>query len=160
MTTKTSRFFKVSRFADKGKKCEEAVHAALKRWAEIDLKHREVNRLLDTRAAQRIVKPAPADFDFYAAPWRVFGLIEVKETKHTYRLFKDKVPQYARLMKRAFAGGVCGVVVYHSTLNKFRGVPLTFMMADSDKGSWNLSSLPLVDTPDQALTRVWEGFGK
>ena len=112
-----ARFAKSSRFADRGKVCEDKVHDALKRWEAQDTGNREVNRLLDSRAAQRIVKSAPADFDFYGES--CFGLIEAKETKHEYRLARDKVPQLARLRKRGNAGGVCGVVIYHSTLNQF-----------------------------------------
>ena len=52
---------------------------------------------LDTKAAGRIVKAAKADFEFFYFPtnsvYAFFGLLEVKETEHEYRLQRAKVSQ-------------------------------------------------------------------
>lgn len=138
--------------AERGKDCETAVMKALKRWQEQDPKHREFNRLLDTRAAQRIVKPAPADFDFYGNG--MFGLIECKQTKHPYRLSKGNVSQLPRMLKRYLAGGACGIVVYHSEERVYRGLSMAFLQGDSDKGSWDLRAVPAVATASEALAQI------
>lgn len=144
-----------SRFADRGKVAETAVQKYLTRWAAA-LPKREFNRLADTKAAGRIIKAAPADFDFYAEG--NFGLIEVKETKHDYRLERSKVSQLPRLRLRASAGGLCLVLVLHSTLNKWRALLVQELTSFGDKGSWNLTDRPLFDNCDDALASAWQGF--
>jgi hypothetical protein len=99
--------FKRSRFADRGKKAEEAVQRFLTDWAS-QSSTREYNRLVDSKAAGRIIKAAAADFEYCcktAYGEEFHGLIEVKETEHEYRLSKDKLPQLPRLRKRQKCGG-------------------------------------------------------
>lgn len=148
----------------KGKTAEDAAKKALTVWVARDPMHREFNRLLDSKAAMRIVKAAPADFDYYAmfdpgsdVEQAAFGLIECKETKHEYRLSRSKVTQLPHLVRRARCGGICGVLVYHSTLNKFR--ILSAQWLDAREGaSWDLRGLPLHDTAEQALAHLHCGF--
>jgi hypothetical protein len=145
---------KKSRFADRGKEAENATQDYLEWWQERSA-YREFNRLPDTKAAGRTIKAAPADFEFYhgspADDRPTFGLIEVKETQHEYRLERDKVTQLARLRKRSKCGGKCPVLVHHSTIDKWRIVLAPQLMEFGDKGSWNLSGFELFDSPDAAL---------
>ena len=142
-------------FADRGKKAEDAVHKALAKWAE-GYADREFNRLLDTRAAGRIVKSAAADFEIFAPG--VHGLVEVKEVAHDYRLARDKLPQMARLRKREMAGGLCLVVVHHSTIKLWRIATAAQLAEGGDKGSWNLTDWPTYIDAGAALASIHEIF--
>lgn len=145
---------KSSKFADRGKEPEKVVKEFLvDEWAAAS-PHREANRLVDSRAARRIISAAKADFDFYSGfdPASAYhGLIEVKSTEHEYRLARDKVPQLPALRKRELCGGVCFVLVHHSTLKGWRLLHVSWMANSGDKGSWNIGHLPLFDTPQQAM---------
>lgn len=148
----------------KGKTAEDATKKALAAWVARDPMHREFNRLLDSKAAMRIVKAAPADFDYYAVFDRgtaveqtAFGLIECKETKHEYRLSRSKVTQLPHLVRRARCGGTCGVLVYHSTLNKYRMLLVEWMEA-TEGASWDLRDVTLHDSAEQALAHLHCGF--
>ena len=151
-----ARFASVSRHANKGKGTETQVQNALDTWQRVEPLTREYNRLLDSKAARRIVKTAPADFDYYADG--TFGLIEAKETEHSFRLPKARVTQFASMLKRHYAGGVCGIVVYHSKDKVYRGVPMDFLVLGADKPSWDLTPIPAVPTASEALCHIWEGF--
>ena len=158
MTNKIIPSFRKSKLADRGKSAENAANAFLSLWAGGHAK-REFNRLIDTKAAGRIVKAAKADFDFYYSPADqgvipYFGLLEVKETKHDYRLDRAKVPQLPNLVKRMKCGGDCFVVVHHSEIKKWRAVNAQWLTENGDKGSWNLVNWPTFDTPAEALQHV------
>jgi hypothetical protein len=127
----------VSRHANKGKKSEDAMAKFLAEWSG---PFKEFNRLVDSKAAGRIIKAAAADFEYFSLMGH--GLIEVKETEHEYRLSRDKVPQLARLRKRANCGGLCFVAVHHSTTKLWRMVDTEYLTSTGDKGSWNLSDVP------------------
>lgn len=130
--------FKVrNRFSNRGKKSEDAMAKFLSEWAGPT---REANRLVDSKAAGRIIKAAAADFEYFSPHGH--GLVEVKETEHEYRLSRDKVPQLARLRKRTNCGGICLVAVFHSTLRQWRIVDSTYLAETGDKGSWNLTKVP------------------
>lgn len=150
-------FKKVNRFADRGAVAEKAVRAYLERWAE-GVPHREFERLVDSKAAGRTIKAAPADFDFHCLDERGaarFGLIEVKETQHECRLARDKVPQLPRLRRRARCGGLCIVLVLHSTMGQWKATTSAWMEFNGDKGSWNLKELPAFETPHGALHHLY-----
>ena len=128
---------------------------ALAAWAG-QCSEREFNRLTDTRAARRIVKAAAADFDYYMGRTpsnfnQAHGLIEVKETKHDYRLQHSKVPQLPRLLKRTRCGGECAVLVYHSTTGLWRSASPAWLDAHREGGSWDLSELETYPTAAAAL---------
>lgn len=157
-----AQFKKSNRFADRGVVAEKAVQGYLDWWQGRSA-YREYNRLTDSKAAGRIIKAAPADFEYYQGSIvdnpPAFGLIEVKETKHGYRLDRDKLPQLARLRKREKVGGRCPVVIFHSTIEKWRCIPrASDLMEFGDKGSWNLSGLPTFDTVDAALAYASQVF--
>lgn len=147
-------------FANRGVYAESKVQMYLEWWASMDT-HREFNRLVDTKAAGRIIKSAPADFEYFFADsvgTAHHGLIEVKQTEHEYRLARDKVPQLPRLRKREKCSGVSFVLIYHSTLKRWRCVSTRFLADGGDKGSWNLTNLPTFTTCGDALANVAYGF--
>lgn len=149
-------FKKVNKFADRGKVAETAVQNFLAEWHQHP--NHEFNRLVDAKAAGRTIKAAAADFEFFCPGH--FGLIEVKETEHEYRLSRDKVPQLPRLRKRTNCGGSCVVVVFHSTTRKWRICSIPWLMSTGDKGSWNLAALPHYETCGEALAGMLpEVFG-
>lgn len=149
-------FKRANRFADRGKAAEKAVQEYLERW-EKAAAGREFNRLVDSKAAGRIIKAAAADFEWFCSNCceDLHGLIEVKETQHEYRLSRDKLPQLPRLRKRANAGGTCFVLVNHSTLGKWRLAPVKYLTSTGDKGSWNLSDLLAFDTAKDAMVHAY-----
>jgi hypothetical protein len=150
---KPKREQRAAKLSSRGKEPEKEVHEFIDEWAAKS-PHREANRLLDSRAAKRIIEAAKADFDFYCGfdpATAYFGLIEVKSTEHEYRLARDKVPQLPHLRKRAMCGGVCVVLVFHSTLKKWRLCEASWLGNSGDKGSWNIGHLHGWDTPEEAL---------
>ena len=138
----------MTQFADRGKDAEKAAKAALDRWAD-GRGDREVDRLMDSRAAGRVVRSAAADFAFYDAGKH--GLLEVKSTEHDFRLSRSAITQFPRLRKRVLCGGVCLVLVFHSTLKVWRCVPVSYLMETGDKGSWNLSDVKSFASAGAAL---------
>lgn len=146
-------FKKANSFSGRGVECEKAVQKALDAWMAESPTGREANRLVDTKAAGRTIKAAAADFDFYDARGH-HGLIEAKQTKHDYRLERDKVPQLPRLRKRTACGGRCVVVVYHSEAKVFRAVSATYLANYGDKGSWDLRNFPSFDSAWKALAHA------
>lgn len=151
-------FKKTNSFADRGKVAEDATQKYLTAWAAED-PHREFHRLVDAKAAGRTIKAAAADFEFYSTnPHCEFGLIEVKQTEHEYRLERSKVPQLARLRKREKCGGLCIVLVYHSTINIWRAVKAGELAITGDKGSWNLTDYPKFSSAEGALWSLSETF--
>jgi hypothetical protein len=140
-------------FANRGTFAEKKVKEYLELWQEADPK-RESSRLVDSKAAGRVIKAAKADFEYFAWPLGMtcyHGLIEVKETEHEYRLARAKVPQLPNLRKREKCGGSSCVLVYHSTIKKWRVVGVEYLAKEGDKGSWNLSAFPMFATSGEAL---------
>lgn len=141
----------------RGVDCERRVQAFLEKWVAVDPVHREANRLPDTKAAGRITKAAPADFDFYCydshTEEEFFGLIEAKETEHEYRLPKARVTQLPTMMRRARCGGLCVVVVYHSTIKMYRAFQI-YHLHNTEGASIDLRNWPLFYTVEEALSDV------
>lgn len=141
-----------SNFANRGVKAEKAVHAFLDAWAKNHI-DREYSRLTDSKAAGRTIKAADADFAYYwggnSRPHH--GLIEVKETKHGYRLERGKLTQLPRLRKREACGGECVVLIYHSEIGYWRYQTPETLEETGEKGSWNLDGWPIYVSPGQAL---------
>lgn len=154
---KASRLAK-NRFANRGEAAEKAVQKALEAWAD-ESPQREANRLTDSKAAGRIIKAAPADFEFYCLHkgFSLHGLIEVKETQHEYRLDRSRLTQHARLRRRAKCGGFVFVLVYHSTTKLWRCMDQEDLGPPGLKGSWDLRPLPTFATPREALAAKSEG---
>lgn len=144
-----------SKFADRGKFAEKKVHEALTTWSA-GVGSREFNRLIDTRAAGRVVKAAAADFEFFSSG--MHGLLEVKSVQHEFRLPRGSVTQIPRLRKRALTGGVCLVLIYHSTLKLWRAVGVDYLTETGDKGSWDLRNVETYPNAEQALASAHEAF--
>lgn len=144
------------KFADRGKWAEQQVEKVLKKLNEQNVAF-AYERLADARAARGAFKAQISDFLYwwkYEGAFRssvsVSGAIEVKETKHDFRLTKDKLEQLPRMRKVVRAGGIGLVIVYHSTIQKWRQVPLDFLDGDIPP-SWDISELPLYDSAAAAL---------
>lgn len=144
--------------SNKGIWAEKKVKDYLEVWQQCS-PMREFSRLTDAKAAGRIIKAAAADFEYFTMEHlsRVHGLIEVKETAHDFRLSKDRLTQLPRLRKREKCGGSSYVLIYHTGLKKWRAVSVHFLMGESDKGSWNLSEVPLSYGPGEALKDASRG---
>lgn len=143
-------------FANRGEYAEGKVREYLAKWQKAT-NYREANRLTDTKSAGRIIKSAAADFEYFLEDCigkPQHGLIEVKQTEHDYRLARDKVPQLAWLRKREKCGGRSFVVVYHSTIKRWRIVSVPYLANEGDKGSWNLQEFPAYVTCGDALATV------
>lgn len=156
----SARLKTVNRFADRGAYAEKAVKDYLTEWGQHP--RRDWARLVDAKAAGRLIKAAAADFEFLQSVSgcgpkgdevrSCYGLIEVKETKHDYRLEKKRVTQMARLRKRSNAGAVCLVAVFHSTSNTWRGLPVKFLAQSNETtGSWDLRDVPAFPDVQGAL---------
>ena len=123
---------------DRGKRAEKMVQDYLQKLSERDANF-DYLRLPDSKSAMGRFKSMPADFSWYY-PGR-HGLIEVKETQHDYRIAKDKIPQLARMKKRVLAGGLCLILVYHSTTKLWRCLNAETLPL-IERGSWDLSDYP------------------
>ena len=77
-------------------------------------------------------------------------LIECKQVNHTHRLpysnFKDS--QVARMRVWQLAGAQAVVLIYHTPLDAWRGLPLDHFLDRSQGGSWDLSAIPTVKLED------------
>lgn len=75
--------------------------------------------------------------------------LEVKETKHDYRLAKDKLSQLAILQKVAGAGAVPYVLVYFTTIDQWRVAPISYF--EFGVPSWDMRDLKLYPDAKVAL---------
>lgn len=151
----------------RGKDAEGDVEDLLKRW-NVERMEFAYERLPDARAARGVIKAQLSDYicmvgwtDGLGVLQKHFVILEVKETRHDYRLAKDKLEQLPRIHKwlRAHADGV--VLVKHTLLNKWRAICATQLTIGLP--SWDLRDMPLYDTPEQALVtfpafRVFKRF--
>lgn len=131
----------------RGKPAEEVVHKALALLRASDLNF-DFDRLLDSRAAGKIVTPTVSDFTFCCRGRA--GALEAKSTRHDYRLNYSDFPQYPRMLRRARAGGLCLVAVYHSERRQWRLMDV-LLLKFITRGSWDLSEFQLYPTFDAAF---------
>lgn len=133
----------MTNYADRGKDAESIINKVLIKLAlRADT---AFYRLPDARAGSR----RPTLSDYFMMHKGVTFLLEVKEIEHEYRLphknfEKDQV---ARMRRFKFAGAKTYVLIYHSTLDKWRCSELDFFEA-REGGSWDLRSLELQDLHD------------
>lgn len=132
--------------ANRGKFAEKEVHDYLKDLSARKAKF-DFERLPDARAAMGRFKSMIGDFEFFLPG--AHGVIEVKETKHLYRIAKDKLEQLPRLQKRAMCGGTCVVLVYHSTSKVWRALLATDLKIGP--ASWDLSLYQAYPSAAEAL---------
>lgn len=124
-----------------GKNIEDKVHQVLNEL-KLEYLSLDFDRLLDARAAGRPVPPTVSDF-VGCCNGRGFAL-EVKSTAHDFRLSYSDFPQFPRMRRRAQAGALCLLAIYHSTLKKWRLVDVTLLPLIT-RGSFDLSEYPLRD---------------
>lgn len=103
----------------------------------------DFDRLYDTKSAGRILPAQVSDFTF-CYKGRA-GAIEVKETKHDYRISNSDFPQEPRLRRRALAGALAILVVHHTTSGVWRLVQITAFSSPMEK-SLDLSGVPTHST--------------
>lgn len=131
----------------RGKPAEEVVHKALALLRSTTMSF-DFDRLLDSRAAGKIVSPTVSDFTFCYRGRA--GALEAKSTKHDYRLSYSDFPQYPRMLRRAEAGALCLVAVCHSEIKRWRLVNV-LLLPFITKGSWDLSEHQLYPSFDIAF---------
>lgn len=99
------------------------------------------HRLADAHAGSM----APTIADFLLLNKGQLYLIECKQVNHAYRLphgsFNDS--QIARMRVWQLAGANCLILVYHTPLDAWRGLPLDYFLTKTG-GSWDLSQLPAI----------------
>lgn len=124
-----------------GKAIEDKVHTVLRelRAAHVEF---DYERLPDSRSAGRPMPATVADF-VGVCNGRGFAL-EVKSTSHDFRLAGSDFPQFSRMRRRAQAGALCLVAVYHSTIKKWRLVDVSLLPLIT-RGSFDLSEYLLWD---------------
>ncbi len=144
------RWSNANKFADRGKFAEKQVQAFLDQQSEMYADF-AFERLPDARAARGAFKAMAADFDLGIGHLRVAAFLEVKETKHNYRINKDKLAQLPRLRKWAMAGRKFAVLVYHSELDGWRLIPQGFFGMEGMPASWDISDITLHSSAAAAL---------
>lgn len=132
--------------ADRGKWAEKQVQDFLEGFSAANATF-DWLRYPDARSAMGRMKAMPADFEFFAPG--CFGLIEVKQTEHKFRLSRSKVTQLPMMRKRYLAGGLCLILVYHTPLGAWRCVPIDHL--DPSSTSWDLSDYSLHSTVADTL---------
>jgi hypothetical protein len=139
-------------FADRGVVAEKAVHKFLNGWITRS-PYRDFSRLVDTKAAGRVIRKADSDFAYYCLAGReaLHGLIEVKETEHEFRLDRSRLTQLPILRKREKCGANSCALVYHSTIRRWSVLSVPFMADGESKGSWDLRPLADFASPADAL---------
>ena len=128
-----------------GKETEKLVEKLLEGWNQNA--NFSWHRLPDAKAARGFLAAQPADYVWWRLPHG--GYLEVKATKHAYRLSKDKVTQLPSLRKHAQAGARCYVLVHHYLEGKWRVINAATM--EVNVPSWDLSQLPTYNSADDAL---------
>lgn len=131
----------------RGKKAEKVVEALLKAWNT-----REgfaFHRYPDARAARGALAAQPADFLIAVQPRGALHL-EVKETKHEFRLARDKVSQVPVLNKFALAGVPFLVLVHHTETGIWRVVD-DQLFRGTTPASWDLRPYPTFASAREAL---------
>lgn len=130
--------------ANRGKYAETVVRIHLTKLAK--QADTAFYRLPDMHAGSR----APTLADFLLLSKGQLFLIECKQVNHPFRLpYGNFSPdQVARMRLWQLAGARAVVVIYHTPLDAWRGLPLDFFLDRSQGGSWDLSNIPTVKLED------------
>lgn len=145
---------------NQGKYAEGKVRYFLEDWKQ-KVAGFTYNRILDARSSMgKMSNPQPGDFQWFLNLGYTFGsgpherhatrngLLEIKETKHAYRLDFNSfgADQVGRMVIRQMAGSECLVLLCHRAERKpiWRAVPLDhFRERPGPKyGSWDLTEFP------------------
>jgi len=106
-------------------------------------------RIYDAKSSRGAIPARPGDYAVFAPGQHIW--IEVKETKHTHRISKSKLTQIPKLRIRELAGGTIFILIYHSTLKKWRCPSFEIFKANSTAPSWDLNELPLYNSVGEAI---------
>lgn len=109
------------------------------------------HRMPDAKAARGSLAAQPGDF-LYASNLEVgnySGFLEVKATKHAYRLGRDKVSQLPKLKLFGMAGCGSFVLVHHYLHGVWRIVAVSDL--EDGAASWDLSGYPSFTSPEAAM---------
>lgn len=103
-------------------------------------------RLPDAHSGNR----SPTLADFLLLNKGQLYLIECKQVNHAARLpYGNFSPdQVARMRMWTLAGATAIVLIYHTPLDAWRGLPLDHFLDRSQGGSWDLSNIPTVKLED------------
>jgi hypothetical protein len=129
----------------RGKTAEKEVELALKQLNMSELF--AYFRMPDARAAMGRLSASPADFIYFSGDRS--GFIEVKSTKHNFRLSRASFSQLPALHKFGYAGASNILLVHHSDLEVWRVIPPEAL--ETDVTSWNLIAYKPWSTAAQAL---------
>lgn len=145
--------------ATRGKKAQDITQDFLEK---LKAKYRTFDflRLSDARSAGGRAKAMPGDFEFFRPG--IHGILEVKQTKHNYRISKKDIPQIPKLRRREMAGGHIVVLIYHSEMGMWRVPSFEIFRDNPIAPSWDLSAFRTYETIKAALTGTWvgpHGFG-
>ena len=132
-----------------GKETEKIVEALFNEWNTKQCF--AWHRMPDARSARGALAAQPGDYVYFASKENRFmgGFIEVKASKHPFRIAKDKVRQLPKLRVFDLAGADNIVLVHHYLEGVWRAVHT----ADLEVGqpSWDLSDIAKFPTPEEAL---------
>lgn len=129
--------------ANRGKEAEKEVRKILEKfsakWAAFDYE-----RMYDARSAGGRFPAQVGDFSWFCGiPHNYkFGVIEVKEVEHDFRLPSKNFSQVPKCRKRQLAGGVIVVLVNHTTTGLWRMPPFQHFAENAGAPSWDLSGFP------------------
>jgi hypothetical protein len=132
---------KKKKLGSRGESAQDQVQEFLTKWRNSGTL--DFDRLYDTRSCGRILPQQVADFT-YCFEGRA-GAIEVKETEHECRLTYTAFPQFPKMRRRMLAGGHCWLIVLHTTIGRWRIVPVQELPVIT-KGGWDLTEFPLQDS--------------
>lgn len=145
---------KKKKIGSRGKPTEDLVQEILRRWKNADSDF-DFDRQQDARAAGRPMPPTVADFTFcYRGK---AGALEIKSTKHAFRLNYKDFPQFPRMRRRADAQGLCLLLIYHSQEKIWRLINVEDLPVIT-KGSWDLKAFPWFHGKDEVTFRLKEAI--
>lgn len=137
-----------------GKESEELVRQALK---NVNLPIFDWQRMYDATSARNTFMAQVGDFQWFLPNHH--GVIEVKSTKHAYRLSKNAFSsnQRAKLYRRSKAGSTVSILVHHYEAGYWHVVPLDVVYETFNilgQASIDLSNYEKHLTADSALLAV------
>jgi hypothetical protein len=142
----------------RGKYAEDKVRDELRKRSADNARF-DFERNYDGRSSMGRIPARGGDFTFYVGTDAngegeiAHGLIEVKQVAHDCRLPRRNFDpdKFGILRKREMAGGKIVIIVYHSTIGKWRCPPFGWFVALKDNASWDLTTWPTFNTVREVL---------
>lgn len=136
----------MSTVGQRGKSEEKVVGEVLTKW-NAKYARFAYTKLADARAARGAIKAQLCDFIIHVPD--CFVMLEVKSSKHEFRIAKDKLAQLP-LMKKWIEAGATGIaLIHHSTIFQWRVIDLSLIA--TGEPSWDLREFPLWPSAEAAL---------